>query len=158
MFENTQLVSAAIIHNKRSQELQWFLVKTKEGGEWELPKTVVRPTESSVRASLRAMGEQGGMRVKVLEEVGRHGGAAKIGDKMVSQRTIYYLMSYKDGGGEVLEFVDSEWMDHAVALKKMKAKLDREMLKTARVMLEAIKAKKKKAKDEAAAALESAEI
>ena len=72
MAEQIRLVSAAAVYKKDGDDVLWFLIKEKEGGGWEIPKTVTKNGESSVRASIRALGEQGGMRVKVLEEVGRH--------------------------------------------------------------------------------------
>ncbi|OGM32682.1 hypothetical protein A2803_01330 [Candidatus Woesebacteria bacterium RIFCSPHIGHO2_01_FULL_44_21] len=146
MAEQIRLVSAAAVYKKDGDDVLWFLIKEKEGGGWEIPKTVARAGESSVRASVRALGEQGGMRIKVLEEVGRHGGAAKVGDKIVTQRTIYYLIAHKEGE-EVLGYVASEWMPHTLALRKVTTKLDREMLKDARALLMVIREKKRKIKE-----------
>lgn len=161
MAEQVRLVSAAAVYKKvakDSDDILWFLIKESDDKGWEVPKTPARTGESSVRASIRAMGEQGGMRVKVLEEVGRHGGAAKVGDKIVTQRTIYYLIAHK-GGDEVLGYPTSEWVEHSAALRRLEIKLDREMLKDARVLLNEIRAKKRKKKEAekaAAAALELA--
>ncbi len=146
MAEQVRLVSAVAVYKKSGEDILWFLVKTKEGSEWEVPKTVARAGESSVRASVRALSEQGGMRIKVLEEIGRHGGAAKVGDKIVTQRTIYYLVAHKDGE-EVLGYVDTEWVLHNVAIRKVASKLDKEMLKEAKALLSVIKEKKKKKKE-----------
>ena len=146
MASQVRLVSAALVYKKDGSDTLWFLVKDKEDGDWEIPKTVARSGESSVRASVRAMGEQGGMRIKVLEEVGRHGGAAKVGDKIVTQRTIYYLIAHKEGQ-EVLGYAGAEWVEHSAALRKVGAKLDREMLKDARALLTEIRAKKRKKRE-----------
>jgi ADP-ribose pyrophosphatase YjhB (NUDIX family) len=155
MPERVYLVSAACVYkrglslrNKKDRgSILWFLVKEKDDGGWGVPKTVTRTGESSVRASIRTMSEQGGMRAKVLEEVGRHGGAAKVADKIVTQRTIYYLIAHK-GGEETLEYVATEWVEHSLALRRVEAKLDREMLKSARVLLNEIRAKRRKQKAE----------
>jgi ADP-ribose pyrophosphatase YjhB (NUDIX family) len=146
MKDGTLLTSIAVLFNKKSSELKWFLVREREDSDWEIPKSVARTGESSVRAVIRAMGEQAGMRVKVLEEIGRHGGAAKVNGKIVTQRTIYYLMSCKEGN-EILEYVESGWFDHAAALRKLKSKRDKEMLKSAKVLLKEIREKRKKKKE-----------
>jgi len=146
MAEQVRLVSAVAVYKKSGEDILWFLVKTKEDSEWEVPKTVARAGESSVRASVRALSEQGGMRIKVLEEIGRHGGAAKVGEKIVTQRTIYYLVAHKEGE-EVLGYVASEWTPHNVAIRKVASKLDKEMLKEAKALLAVIKEKKKKKKE-----------
>lgn len=149
MAEAIHLVAASLVY-KGKDDLFWFLVREKEDSDWEVPKTNAKHGESSVRASIRSLGEQAGMRVKVLEEVGRHGGAAKVNNKIVTQRTIYYLIAHKDGE-EILGFVESDWVEHSQALRKVSSKLDREMLKDARALLMDIRAKKKKKKKEEAA-------
>lgn len=143
------MVAAAAVYKKvagDSDDIMWFLVREKEDSEWEIPKTVARAGESSVRAAVRMMGEQSGMRIKVLEEIGRHGGAAKVGERIVTQRTLYYLIAHKEGE-EVLGFVETDWVDHNAALRRVGSKLDREMLKNARVLLTEVRAKKQKKKE-----------
>ena len=148
MAEQIHLVSAPMVYKKDKNKdgILWFLVKEDKDGDWEVPKTAARTGESSVRAAVRSMGEQGGMRIKVLEEVGRHGGAAKVGNKVLTQRVIYYLIAHKEGN-EVLEYAESEWVEHSLALRRVTAKRDREMLKSARVLLNEIRAKKRKARE-----------
>jgi len=98
-----------------------------------LPRTTGRRGESSVRAGIRMMAEQGGMQLKTLEEVGRSGGATKVNNKIVSQRHLYYLMIH-DYGTEVLEFADFQWIPYSKAVKKIKDKKDLKMLSVANKM------------------------
>ena len=80
---NLVLVSCAIVVKEERRKLKWFLVRQSADGDWEIPKVVVKKVESSVRAALRIMGEQGGMSVKVLEEVGRTGGVVTMNGKVL---------------------------------------------------------------------------
>lgn len=109
----------------------WFIVRQNEDNGWEFPKVVVRKVESSVRASIRAMSEQGGMRAQVYEEVGRKNAAVKVNGQAVSQKHIYYLLGHKGGAQEVLEFVESEWLEYSKAIKKLQSKRDQDMLRDA---------------------------
>ena len=136
------LVGGAIVYKKVNNKPVWFIVKQKEDSDWEIPKTNARRGESSVRAVIRMMGEQAAMNVKVIEEVGRSGGATIVGGNTIPQRTIYYLMFCKDAK-EVLAFTDTLWLDYAKAVKKLKNKKDIAMLKTARDLLREIDKKKK---------------
>jgi 8-oxo-dGTP pyrophosphatase MutT (NUDIX family) len=138
------LVGVAVVFNRDNRgKPRWFVIRQTADGEWELPKMAVRRGESSVRSVIRAMGEQGGMKVKVLEEVGRSGGALTVNGKVVSQRYLYYLMLEK-GGGEVLGFEQYDWLDYPKAVRKLVTKRDKQMLMTARDMVKEMEKKKKK--------------
>ena len=96
MKNNTLLVSGAVVVKKaQNGRNYWFLVRQSEDEGWEIPKVVVRKGESSVRASIRMTGEQGGITAQVLEEAGRSGGSTTLNGKVVPRRSIYYLMLFK---------------------------------------------------------------
>ena len=143
MKDNSVLVSVPIVFKKIKEDFFWFVVY--QGGAWELPKTMVRRGESSVRASIRLMAEQGGMRAKVLEEVGRASGAAKISGRAITQKYLFYLMRFKDGG-EVLGFEATEWLPYAQAVRKLAAKRDKTQLKSAKALYKEIDLKRRKAR------------
>lgn len=142
MKDKTILVAVAVVFKKVQGKVRWFVVKQGEG-EWEIPKTLVRRGESSVRAAIRMMAEQGGMNAKVLEEVGRSGGAIKFKGRPVAQRLLYYLMMSREGG-EVLGFGEYEWLEYTKAEKKLAQKREKMMLKQARAILEEIGKKQKR--------------
>lgn len=139
------LVGGAVVFKKVKDKPVWFIVKLKEDSDWELPKTNARRGESSVRSVIRMMGEQAAMNVKVLEEVGRHGGAALVGGTTVPQKTIFYLMLCKEAK-EVLSFLDFDWVEYAKGVKRLKNKKDLAMLKSARDLLKELDKKKKSKK------------
>lgn len=138
----TILISCAIVYTSKDDKVSWFLVKQGEENGWEIPKTAVRRGESSVRAVIRAMGEQGGMRAKVLEEVGRSGGSTTVNGKIMTQKTIYYLMLQR-GEAQILGFTEFDWLDYAKAQKKLKSKKDQSMLEKARDLMKQIQKQKK---------------
>lgn len=138
----TILISSAIVYTQRDDKTLWFLVKQGEESGWEIPKTAVRRGESSVRAVIRAMGEQGGMRARILEEVGRSGGSSSINGKIVTQRTIFYLMLQR-GESHVLGFAESEWLEYAKAQKRLTSKKDQAMLEKARDLMKEIQKTRK---------------
>jgi hypothetical protein len=136
------LVGAAVIYKKVKNKPVWFIVRQKEDAGWEIPRTVVRRGESSVRSVIRMMGEQAAMNVKVREEVGRAAGAAMVAGQTIPQRTIFYLMYCKEAN-EVLAFLETAWFDYARAVRKLKNKKDLAMLKAARDLLKELDKKKK---------------
>lgn len=136
MNKNLVLVSSACVCREKGEKLKWFLVK--QGGEdkWELPKSLVRKGESSVRTSLRIMGEKGGLSTRVLEEVGRAGGMTTVSGRSVPQRHLYYLLLAKSKDSEAIGFDDTAWLDLSNASKKLSTKREKAMLKEAKSVFE----------------------
>lgn len=127
------LISGAIIFKKTDSKTFWFIVKQGDKNEWELPKTTVRRGESSVRASIRMTGEQGGMRARVLEEVGRLSGSTLVNGKVIPQKHLYYLM-IENGSSEVLGFNEAQWFEYKKAATLIVSKKEQKMLEKARDM------------------------
>lgn len=130
---NIVLISGALVFKEERDKDYWFIVK-QEGDEdkWEIPKVFVRRGESSVRASLRMMGEQGGMTTQVLEEAGRSGGVVTINGKTLPKRQLYYLMVLILADDEVIGFVDFKWLEYAKAIRQLSSKREKIILRQAR--------------------------
>lgn len=139
MDRNLVLVSGAVVFKEGRGKRRWFIVKQDDGEEWEIPKVFVRKGESSVRASIRMMGEQGGMTTQVLEEAGRSGGVTTINGKVMPQRHLYYLMVLLSGAKEAIGFDKYKWLTYAEAVRKLSSKRERVILKQARKELKAWK-------------------
>ena len=112
-----------------------MLVKTKEEGDWEIAKVIVRKGESSVRSVIRLTSEQGGMTTRVLEEVGRTTGTTILNGKPMPQKYYYYLLLQKGGTSELIGFVEFKWLEYAEAVKQVPLKKEKDMFKLAREVL-----------------------
>ena len=135
MKKNNQIaVSGAIVFKEYRRKKLFMVVKHSQEGKWEIPKVTVRRGESSVRASLRMIGEMAGMNARVLEEAGRTTAAATLNGKSVPQKTYYYLLIHK-AGGEILGFQDFVWLEYGKAVKKLELKREKEMLRSAKDVL-----------------------
>lgn len=136
MYDKNQiLVSCAIIFKElKNKKKHWFVIQN-EDGNWEFPRTTVRKVESSVRAIFRMIGEQAGMTIKVLEEVGRAGGSATVANKTVPVRNIYYLTMRTNDSGESVGFKNSAWIETSKAPKSLTAKRDLQMFNQAKKVL-----------------------
>ena len=149
MNKDLVLISGAIVYRAIKGKKRWFLARQSEDGDWEIPKIIARKAESSARAAMRLMLEQGGgMDTQVLEEAGRAGGSATINGKVVSQRHLYYIMLFKEkeegegeGEGEKkeekiedipVEFEEHGWFEYAQAVRKLRSKRERLMIKQGR--------------------------
>jgi 8-oxo-dGTP pyrophosphatase MutT (NUDIX family) len=133
---NQQMViGGAIVFRDNRGKRQFLLVKTKEDGDWEIPKVIVRKGESSVRSVIRLTGEQGGMTTRVLEEVGRTTGTTVLNGKSMPQKFYYYLLLQKGGTSDLIGFVEFKWLEYAEAVKKVILKREKDMFKLAREVL-----------------------
>jgi hypothetical protein len=147
--KNIVLIGVALVYRNQKDSLEWFISKKQDSEEWELPKVLVRKGDSSVRATLRLMGEKGAMNVRVLEEVGRAGGSATVNGKSVSQRYLYYLQVLKSSSEEAIGFSEYLWGDYSKVVKKLSSKREQAMLKSAVKMVKEIKKENRKKKKEA---------
>lgn len=155
--KNLVLVSSAICFRGDGKDRKWLLVKNSEEGDLEFPRTMVRKVESSVRASIRMMGEQGGITVRVLEEAGRAGGVTSVNNKIVPQRHIYYLMMHLSDAGEEIGFIESSWVETSGVTRKLSTKREKQMFQDAKKILKEWEKTKKKEEEEEAAAKAKAE-
>ena len=144
--KNTIFIAVAIIFRKTAdkKKKKWLIVKKGEDDPWELPRIMVRKTESSARGAMRMAGEQLGLTAQILEEVGRSGGATTVNGRTFSQRQLYYVMIVRDDSGEAIGFAEHEFLDYAVAVRRLPQKRDRQMLKNAREEMRKWEAKKAK--------------
>jgi 8-oxo-dGTP pyrophosphatase MutT (NUDIX family) len=128
-------IGGAIVFRENRGKRQFLLVKTKEDGDWEIPKVIVRKGESSVRSVIRLTSEQGGMTVRVLEEAGRSTGTTILNGKSIPQKYYYYLMLQKGGSSELIGFIEFKWLEYAEAVKKVPLKREKDMFNQAREVL-----------------------
>ncbi len=142
--KNLVLISSVIVFKHEKGKDFWFVVRDEDEDEWKFPRTAVRKGESSVRAGIRMMGEQGSMTIRMIEEAGRAGGVTTVNEKTLPQRHIYYVAKLVSESGDAVGFDEFEWLEYAKASRKFKSKRERQMLQSARKEVE--KWRKKKAK------------
>ncbi len=132
--KNVVLVSSVAVFkvDKEKGKDYWFVVKNSGDNEWQFPRTIVRKGESSVRAGIRMMGEQGAMTIRMIEEAGRAGGVTTINDKTLPQRHLYYVAKLLSESGEAVGFDECEWLEYAKATRKIVSKREKQMLQCAR--------------------------
>lgn len=148
MINNQIIIAGTALCKKRSNgKFVWLVIKQSESPEWELPKTTVRKGESSVRATIRMMGEVGGMNARVIEEAGRFTGTAVVNNRTVPKRILYYLMIQKSAG-EMIGFNQFKWLTYEDAVKKLDAKREKDVMKKAKSELKIWTDDKKKRRQE----------
>ena len=138
---NISICGAVVYKEGRGKRFYWIVAD--KDGNWEIPKVTVRRGESSVRATIRMIGEIVGMNARVLEEVGRYSAVVLINGKAVPQKTYYYLLSFK-AATELMGFEKYQWMDFKKAIKSVELKREKEALKSAEELIKRWEKEKKK--------------
>jgi hypothetical protein len=128
-------IGGAVVFKDHYGRRQFLLVKTKENGDWEIPKVTVRKGESSVRSVIRLTGEQGGITARVLEEAGRSTGTVVVNGKSIPQKYYFYLMLQKGGPSEMIGFYEFKWMKYGDVVRKVALKKEKEIFRSAREVL-----------------------
>lgn len=128
------LVSTAVVFKTRASKNVWLLVNTGEGEGWQLPKSVVRRTESSVRAALRTLSELAGIRGRVIEEMGKATAKSGRNGKSITRRTIYYLIQQR-GKDLIPATAKTTWVDGRGFKGKIKSAIERKILLQSRKFL-----------------------
>lgn len=138
--EEEILVSAAVVYKEPLRKYNgksrtsWLLVKAANDSEWQLPKGVVRRTESSVRAAIRTLSEVAGIRGRVLEEVGKISARSGKNGRILTKRTIYYLIQQR-GKDDIEASSKTVWVDPKNIRGKVKSATEKKMLTEARKVL-----------------------
>lgn len=128
--DNQQIsIGGAVVFRDYRGKRQFLMVQQKEDSDWEIPKITVRRGESSVRAVIRMISEQGGMSARVLEEAGRGSGTTVVNGRSVPQKIYYYIMLQKSGSTDAIGFFKTKWMEYGDAIRKLQLKREKDMLK-----------------------------
>lgn len=129
------LVSTAVVFKTRAGKNSWLLVKLDSNEAWQLPKGVVRRTESSVRAAIRTLSELAGVRGRVLEEVGKTSSKTGRNGKILTRRIIYYLMQQRGKDDGVIGSARTSWVNARKLRGKLKSTPERRIIFQARKLL-----------------------
>ena len=139
MIDKTKVGTVACRQHKGSTE--WLLIKL--GNDWELPKGEIRRGESSVRAAIRYLKEEIGVKAPVLDEAGKTTESSSQKGSQQGQKLIYYLMKRSSGKSESQEL--GSWVTFTSACKRLRLIREQKMLRQASSILkEWAKIKKRK--------------
>lgn len=119
------------------------LVLQHEGGKWMLPKGTIEPGETPEAVAVREVREETGLtNVRVVRDLGqeRYSFFWRTEDTFYDKTVHYFLIQFL--GGEEPQpqreegFVAAEWVEVDEALRRIKYKETREIVRRARAALE----------------------
>lgn len=140
----SQNSAGGVIFRKMSgeKEPEVALILVKGGTVWTLPKGLIGNRESPEEAALREVGEETGLKGKLLEKIGDiHYWYYSAEENTRFKKTVnFYLLKYLSGSTEEHDFEveASRWFPISEARQKVVYKGDKEILEKASRMLEKI--------------------
>ncbi len=134
-----QTSSGGVIFRENNRVIEVALISVKNGSIWTLPKGVVERDEDIIKTALREVKEETGLEGEIVAELGSISYWYYMKDENTKyHKTVYYyLMEYRSGSTEEhdREVEEVKWYPIEEALKRVKYKGDRVVLKRAREIL-----------------------
>lgn len=128
-----KLLTGALAYREKRGGVEWFLVKSKNNGGLEIPKSDVRRGESSVSAAIRFLKESAGLYVAVLEEAGRMNVTARFGSQSLGAKVIVYLA--RSSESDLPSSVEGQWLKYNSARRKLELAREQKVLGQAKDVL-----------------------
>lgn len=140
-----KLIAGAATYRKKNGKTEWLIVKEEEDGSWILPKGDVRRGESSVRAVLRSLSENMGIRSKVLEEAGRATVSTTINGQPSVQKFIFYLLQQREAEKKSDHYAEENWLSYSQARRSLGLEREKRILRQANDVLKVWRKEKREA-------------
>lgn len=140
-----KLLTGATAYRKKNGHTKWLIVKEDGQEGWVLPTGDVRRGESSVRAAMRLLRDNIGMRSKVLEEAGRATISTTENGEPLSQKLIFYLIRRRVGGEKVNGYVEQKWIPYSQARRSLAKTTEKRILRQANETLKEWRKQKREA-------------
>lgn len=134
--EDEVLVSGAVVFRTRGEKVSWLIIKPGNDDVWQLPKSVVRRGESSVRTAIRVLAEMAGLRVRVIEEAGRTTITSRRKGGSLSKKLIYYLVLQKGKDDANKNGTKISWVDFTRARDKLASSEKRILIQAKQALIE----------------------
>ncbi|NOY14743.1 MAG: NUDIX domain-containing protein [bacterium] len=92
--------AGGVVYKQEGNKIKWLIIKPAGRKEWRLPKGVIESNETSVRAAIREVQEEGGVIAAIKEKVGQiRYFYTQDGEKFLKE-VIFFLMEYLEGNPE----------------------------------------------------------
>ena len=139
-----KLIAGLTAYRIQGTKTEWLVAKATKDSDWELPKSGVRRGESSVSALIRAMGEDMGLKGRVIEEAGRTSLAKTVDGEQVNEKLLFYIVRTIGAEETKGKFAEKKWTGFAQAHKLLGLVREQKMLQQAAEVLKECRKENKK--------------
>ncbi|MBU3957153.1 NUDIX domain-containing protein [Patescibacteria group bacterium] len=136
--------AGGVVFKKENKKLLWLLVQPKRSDSskpinWRLAKGIIEEEESTETTAKREVEEEAGIKVKVLDNIGKTTYFYTFKGERIFKIIIFYLMQYQaETGNDVdgIEIEKSQWLPYQEAYQKLTFDSEKKILAKAKKILE----------------------
>ncbi len=90
--------SGGVVFKKDDKsKVKWLIIKPAGRNEWRLPKGLIEKSETSVKAAMREVEEESGVKAAIKEKVGIIQYFYSQDGEKILKEVIFFLMEYLEG-------------------------------------------------------------
>ena len=126
------------VYKRKKKETLWLIIKPKSYERWQLPKGMIDKGETSLKAAVREVKEEGGVVVKAGEKIDAIQYFFVFEGKKVFKTVTYFLMEYQKeskAGPDKNEIDEVAFLSFKEAFNKLSFKADKDILSKAKETL-----------------------
>lgn len=138
-----EISAGGAVFRKQDKELLWLLVQPKRNDSnkpihWRLAKGIIEEGESTEATARREVEEEAGIKVKVLDKIGKTTYFYTFKGQRIFKIIIFYLMQYQGetgNGVDGIEIEKSQWLPYQEAYQKLTFDSEKKILGKAKKIL-----------------------
>jgi len=138
-----EISAGGAVFKKKNKELLWLIVQPKRNDlskpiNWRLAKGIIEEGESTEATAKREVEEEAGIKVKVLDKIGKTTYFYTFKGQKIFKIIIFYLMQYQAETGDGVngrEIEKTQWLLYQEAYQKLTFDSEKKILKQAQEIL-----------------------
>ncbi len=129
--------AGGVVYKKDKNTIKWLIIKPAGKKEWRLPKGLIEKNETSVKAAMREVEEEGGVKAAIKEKIGEIKYFYTQDNQKVLKTVIFFLMEYLEGDtkGHDAEVDKAIFVDFDKAYNQLTYETEKEILAQAHEIL-----------------------
>jgi len=139
-----EISAGGTVFKKQNKELLWLLVQPKRSDSskpvnWRLAKGIIEEGESTEETAKREVEEETGVKVKILDKIGKTTYFYTFKGQKIFKIIIFYLMQYQGETGNGIdgrEIEKTQWLTYQEAYQKLTFDSEKKILRKAKGTLE----------------------
>jgi 8-oxo-dGTP pyrophosphatase MutT (NUDIX family) len=123
--------AGGVVFKKEKGKTKWLIIQPKGTDRWQLPKGQIDEGESSRKAAVREVEEEGGVKTRLIKKLGDTRYFYILHGEKIFKTVTFYLMEYQGSskkGPDKKEIDKVTFVPFEEAIKKLTFKDDRKMV------------------------------